>query len=44
MSKHLPYLKIQGSRGRDFSDLFSWFFKARGEDVKYVRLAFARGF
>ena len=44
MSKHLPYLKIQSSGGGDFSDLFRWFFKAGGKDVKDVGLAFARGF
>ena len=44
MSKHLPYSKIQGSGGRDFSDFFCWFFEAGGEDVKDIRLAFARGF
>ena len=44
MSKHLPYLKIHRSRGRDLSNLFCRFFKAGGEDVKDVRLTFARGF
>ena len=44
MSKHLPYLKIQGSGGRDFSDFFCRFFEASGEDVKDVGFAFSRGF
>ena len=44
MLKHLPYSKIQGSGGRDFSDFYCWFFEAGGEDVKDIRLAFARGF
>ena len=44
MLKHLPFLKIQGFGGRDFSNLFCWFFKTGGEHVKDVRLAFARGF
>ena len=43
MSRHLPFLKIQSSGGGDFSDLFRWFFKAGGEDVKDVGLAFAQG-
>ena len=40
MSKHLPCLKIQGSGGRDFGDLFHRLFEASGEDVKDIRLAF----
>ena len=43
MSKYLPFLKIQCSRGRDFSDLFHRLFEAGGEDVEDIRLAFARG-
>ena len=43
MSKHLPFLKIQRSGSGDFSDLFRWFFKAGGEDIKDVGLALARG-
>ena len=44
MLRHLPFLKIQSSWGGDFSDLFRWFFKAGGEDVKDIGLTFARGF
>ena len=44
MSKHLPCLKIQSSRGRDFSDFLHRFFEAGGEDVEDVRLTFAQGF
>ena len=40
MSRHLPYLKIQSSRGRDLSDFFCSFFKTSSEDVKDVRFAF----
>ena len=43
MLKHLPCLKIQSSGGGDFSDLLRRFFKAGGEDVKDIGLAFARG-
>ena len=44
MLKHLPYLKIQCSRGRDFGDFFHRLFKAGGEDIEDVGLALARGF
>ena len=44
MSKHLPCLKIQSSGGRDFSNFLCRFFKAGGEDIKDIRLAFPQGF
>ena len=44
MLKHLPCLKIQCSRGRDFGDFFHRFLEAGGKDVEDIRLAFTRGF
>ena len=43
MSKHLPWLKIQSSGGRDFGDFFHRLFEAGGKDVEDIRLTFPRG-